>query len=297
MNQFMSLPGGRTIDASRGPLVMGIVNLTPDSFFPESRTPDVGAAVQRALTLLSEGADIIDFGAESTRPGSIEVPESEEIRRLIPVLRAFRARSSAIVSIDTRHAGTARAALADGADIVNDISAMQDPAMIEAVAGTGASVVLMHMRGDPQHMQENPVYGDCALEVRDFLVGRANALLAAGLKPSQIILDPGLGFGKNLEHNLDIMRRLYLFVECGYPVLVGVSRKRMIGEITGKPVGERLAGSLGAACAACAQGAAIIRVHDVAATKDALAVFMATSAHGGGWQSWKSPPGTIAGTV
>lgn len=293
MNQFMSLPGGRTLDTSRGPLVMGIVNLTPDSFFPGSRTPDPDAAVRRALALLSEGADIIDFGAESTRPGSNEVPEAEEIRRLIPALRAFRAQSSAAVSVDTRHAGTARAALAEGADIVNDISAMQDPVMIETVAGTGASVVLMHMRGDPQHMQEHPVYGDCAREVRDFLVGRANALLSAGMKPSQIILDPGLGFGKNLEHNLDIMRRLYLFVECGYPVLIGVSRKRMIGEITGKPVGERLAGSLGAACAACAQGVAIIRVHDVAATKDTLAVFKAASARGEDGRPWKGLPGTV----
>jgi dihydropteroate synthase len=254
---------------------MGILNLTPDSFFPGSRTQDPQVAVEKALTMLDEGADILDFGAESTRPGSEEISEEEELNRLLPALKAFRAKSSAVVSIDTRHVGVAKAALDEGADIINDISAMRDPAMTEIVARTGAAVVLMHMSGNPKHMQDNPVYADCAREVLDFLLDRAKDVVAAGVQPSQIILDPGLGFGKRVEHNLDIMRRLYLFVESGYPILIGASRKRTIGEITGKPVEERLAGSLGAACAACAQGASIVRVHDVGATKDALAVFKA----------------------
>ncbi|MCE5255322.1 MAG: dihydropteroate synthase [Spirochaetaceae bacterium] len=277
MNQYISLPNARTLDWGQGPLIMGIVNLTPDSFFGGSRTPDSLVAVERALALVAEGADIIDFGAESTRPGAQEVFESEEVHRMMPAIKAFRARSSAVISVDTRHAEVARAALDEGADIINDISALQDPAMVRAAVESDAAVVLMHMQGEPRHMQENPSYMDCASEVRDFLLERAAAVQAAGLSPSRIILDPGFGFGKNLEHNLDIMKRLYLLVECGYPVLVGVSRKRMIGELTGKPVEERLAGSLGAACAACAQGAAIIRVHDVAATRDALVAFRAAS--------------------
>ena len=272
---LITLPRGRTLDLSQRPLIMGILNLTPDSFFPGSRIQDPEVAVKKALSLVEEGADILDLGAESTRPGSKEISEEEELHRLLPALKAIRATSAAIISIDTRHAGVAKAALDEGADIINDISALQDPAMTEIVARSGAAVVLMHMLGNPQHMQDNPVYVDCAQEVLDFLLNRAREVIEAGVQPSQIILDPGLGFGKKIEHNLDIMRRLYLFVESGYPVLIGASRKRTIGEITGKPVEERLAGSIGAACAACAQGASIVRVHDVGATKDALAVFKA----------------------
>lgn len=257
------------------PLVMGIVNLTPDSFFPGSRAPEPAQAVKRALALLEEGADILDFGAESTRPGSAAVDPKEEIKRLVPALRAFRARSGAVISVDTRKAEVARAALEEGADIVNDIAALSDPGMAALVARTGAGLVLMHMLGEPSTMQANPVYEDCAVQVAHYLRDAAARAAEAGISKNSIILDPGIGFGKTLEHNLDILKRLYLLAECGYPVLVGLSRKRFIGEISGKPVEERLAGSLGAACAAWLGGADIIRVHDVAQTKDALALFAA----------------------
>jgi dihydropteroate synthase len=254
---------------------MGIVNLTPDSFFPGSRAPDPALAVERALALLEEGADILDFGAESTRPGSAAVDPQEEAKRLIPALKAFRARSGAAVSVDTRRAEVARAALEEGADIINDIAALSDPGMASIVARSGAGLVLMHMLGEPSTMQESPVYKDCAAEVAEYLGAAAARALDAGIKSDSIILDPGIGFGKTLEHNLDLIRRLYLVAESGYPILVGLSRKRFIGEISGKSVEKRLAGSLGAACAAWLGGADIIRVHDVGATKDALALFKA----------------------
>jgi dihydropteroate synthase len=275
MKRILSLPGKRNLILGDRPLVMGIVNLTPDSFFPDSRVPGPALAVERALKLLEEGANILDFGAESTRPGSAAVGPEEEIKRLIPALRAFRARSGAVVSVDTRRAEVAKAALDEGADIVNDIAALSDPGMATLVARSGAGLVLMHMLGEPQTMQENPVYGDCAVEVAAYLCAAAAKALDAGVSKDSIILDPGIGFGKTLEHNLDLIKRLYLVAECGYPVLVGLSRKRFIGEISGKPVEQRLAGSLGAACAAWLGGADIIRVHDVEETKDALALFRA----------------------
>ncbi|MCE1195182.1 dihydropteroate synthase [bacterium] len=274
--RYLSLPGSRSLALGGTPAVMGIVNVTPDSFFGESRAADPVAAAERGLACLAEGAAIVDFGAESTRPGSSPVSPEEEFRRLIPAIREFRRRSGAVLSVDTRRASVARAALAEGADIVNDIGALGDPGMAEAVAEAGAAVVLMHMRGEPATMQEAPVYGDCAAEVRDFLAERVRLALAAGVAPERIVLDPGVGFGKKLEHNLDLLDRLYLLAETGYPVLVGLSRKRFVGELTGKPVEGRLAGSLGAACAAWLRGADIFRVHDVAATVDALAVFAAS---------------------
>ncbi len=261
------------------PLVMGIVNITTDSFFDESRRPDPVQAAERAAALAGEGADILDFGAESTRPGSAAVEPDEEKRRLIPAVREFRKISSAVLSVDTRHAEVARAALDAGADIINDVSALKDPAMASVIAAGGAGAVLMHMLGDPSTMQENPRYGDCAAEVRDFLLVAARKALDSGVRPEGIILDPGVGFGKLLAHNLDLLKRLYLLVESGYPVLVGLSRKRFVGELTGKAVEGRLAGSIGAACASWAAGADIFRVHDVAATRDALLVFEAA---GGG---------------
>ncbi|MDX9783362.1 MAG: dihydropteroate synthase [Spirochaetia bacterium] len=274
MKRILSLPDKRSLVLGEKPLVMGIVNLTPDSFFPGSRAPEPEQAVDRALALLAEGADILDFGAESTRPGSAPVGPDEEMGRLIPALRAFRARSGALVSVDTRRAAVAKAALDEGADIVNDIAALSDPAMASVVARFGAGIVLMHMLGEPSTMQENPVYSDCAAEVAAYLRAAVSKALDAGIARDSIILDPGIGFGKTLEHNLDLIRRLYLVAECGYPVLVGLSRKRFIGQITGKPVEQRLSGSLGAACAAWMGGADIIRVHDVAETKDALALFV-----------------------
>ncbi|MCX7026744.1 MAG: dihydropteroate synthase [Spirochaetes bacterium] len=276
MKRSLSLPRNRTLECGFAPLVMGIVNLTPDSFFADSRRIDPLEAADRGQALIQEGASILDFGAESTRPGSNELDPTEEKARLIPALREFRHRSSeAIVSVDTRHEATARAALDEGADIINDISALKDPGMASTAARYGAAIVLMHMRGEPATMQEEPSYADCAVEVRDILLERVLRALEAGILPSCIVLDPGIGFGKNHAHNLDLLERLYLLKECGYPVLVGLSRKRVIGELTGKSVEGRLAGSLGAACAAWAQGADILRVHDVAATVDALSAYSA----------------------
>lgn len=272
----LSLPGSRSLILGGAPVVMGIVNVTPDSFFGESRAVDPKGAAERGFACLAEGAAIVDFGAESTRPGSSPVSPEEELHRLIPAIRAFRGRSDAILSIDTRRASVARAALAEGADIINDIGALGEPGMAKAVAEARAAVVLMHMRGEPATMQEAPAYADCAIEVRDFLAGRVGLALDAGISPERIVLDPGIGFGKTLAHNLDLLNRLYLLAETGYPVLVGLSRKRFVGELTGKPAEERLAGSLGAACFAWLRGAEIFRVHDVAATVDALAVFAAS---------------------
>ena len=272
----LSLPGSRSLALGGVPAVMGIVNVTPDSFFGASRALDPMAAAERGLACLAEGAAIVDFGAESTRPGSAPVSAEEELRRLIPAVREFRRRSDAVLSVDTRRASVARAALAEGADIVNDVGALGDPGMAAAVAEAGAAVVLMHMRGEPATMQEAPVYADCAAEVRDFLAGRVRLALDAGVAPEGIILDPGIGFGKTLAHNLDLLDRLYLLAETGYPVLAGLSRKRFVGELTGRPAEGRLAGSLGASCAAWLRGADIFRVHDVAATVDALAVFAAS---------------------
>jgi len=276
MKRLLSLPGNKSIELGLKPVVMGIVNVTPDSFFGDSRRLDPVDAAERAVAMLAEGADILDFGAESTRPGSRPVEPDEEIRRLIPALREFRRRSSGIVSVDTRHAQTARAALDEGADIINDIGAMSDPGMAESVAGGRAAIVLMHMQGQPGTMQDMPVYADCAAEVREFLLRSATRALEAGISPESIVLDPGIGFGKLLEHNLDLLQRLQLLADCGYPVLVGLSRKRFIGEITGMPVEGRLAGSIGAACAAWRRGADIFRVHDVGPTRHALDVYAAS---------------------
>ena len=286
MKRFLSLPAGSSLELGLRPVIMGIVNITPDSFFSASRRFDPQQAAQRALELLGEGADILDFGAESTRPGSEPVDPEEEKRRLIPAIRRFRQQSDAIISVDTRRADVARAALEEGADIINDIGALGDPGMAPAIAAAGAAVVLMHMRGDPATMQANPEYADCGAEVRDFLFDSARKALAAGIPRAGILLDPGIGFGKQLSHNVDLLRRLYLLTESDYPVLVGLSRKRFIGELTGKAVEERLAGSLGAACAAWMRGADIFRVHDVAATKDALNVFEAS-----GWQERRPEKG------
>jgi dihydropteroate synthase len=276
MKRSLSLPGNRSIELGARPIVMGIVNVTPDSFFGDSRKLDPLEAAEKALAMCAEGADMLDFGAESTRPGSTEVSPDEEIRRLLPALREFRRRSSAIVSVDTRHAATARAALDEGADIINDIGALSDPGMAETVARAKAALVLMHMQGEPGTMQNTPFYRDCAREVKDFLLRKAAYALEAGIPGDMVILDPGIGFGKLLEHNLDLLRRLHLLADCGYPVLVGLSRKRFVGEITGKPIEGRMPGSLGAACAAWRTGADIFRVHDVGPTRDALDVYAAS---------------------
>lgn len=276
----LALPGGRHLELGGEPCVMGIVNCTPDSFWAGSRSPGPESARDAALLFAGQGARILDFGAESTRPGAAAVSEEEELARLIPAVRAFRKESAVPVSVDTRRARVARAALDEGADMVNDISALADPGTARAAAAAGAAVVLMHMQGEPGTMQDSPRYADCAAEVAAFLAAAAARALEAGISPDRIVVDPGIGFGKTLAHNLDLFRRLYLCAGLGYPVLVGYSRKRFIGELSGREVGDRLPGGLGAACAAWLNGADILRTHDVAATVDALKVFAACTGDG-----------------
>ena len=270
------LPRGRSLPLDCGPLVMGIVNVTPDSFYEPSRRVCAIRAAEAALAMEAEGAAIVDLGGESTRPGSAAVGETEELERVVPAVEAIRARSALPLSVDTRKAAVAAAALAAGADIVNDVSALGDAAMAGLVARSGAALVLMHMRGEPATMQEAPAYGDCAAEVAAYLEAAASRAAAAGVAREAIVLDPGIGFGKRLEDNLELIAHLGLVAELGFPVLVGLSRKSFVGALTGRDAEGRLAGSLGAACAAFAAGARIFRVHDVAATVDALAAFSAS---------------------
>ncbi|HLT78378.1 MAG TPA: dihydropteroate synthase [Ferrovibrio sp.] len=262
------------LDWSR-PYVMGIVNVTADSFSGDGLNTDAQAAIARARQMVADGADLIDLGAESTRPGAQPVSADEEIARLLPVLEGLR--DLAIpVSVDTRHAATMRAALQAGAAIINDISALEDdPGSLAAVAGAQCPVVLMHKQGDPQTMQVAPRYDDVVAEVHDYLAGRIKACEAAGIARQRIILDPGIGFGKTLEHNLALLRDgLAALRNLGCALLVGVSRKSMIGALTGeRDPARRVAGSLAAGLRAVQQGAHILRVHDVPETVQALRVW------------------------
>ena len=272
---ILKLPRQRSLLYGAQPLIMGIVNVTPDSFFEGSRKYEPQAAVEAALAMVSHGAHIIDFGAESTRPGSIEIDPKEERARLLPVIERFRAASDAVISVDTRHPEVARAALEAGADILNDIVALAAPGMAEIAAKHHAAVVLMHMQGTPATMQIAPAYADCLEEVYTFLRAVTKGAIAAGVSAESIILDPGIGFGKLKEHNLALLRGIGRLRSLGFPVLIGLSRKRLVGELTGREIPERLAGSIGGALAAWMAGADIIRVHDVAETVDAFRVFTA----------------------
>jgi dihydropteroate synthase len=257
---------------------MGVLNVTPDSFSDGGDFLDPAVAVAHATAMLDEGARIIDVGGESTRPGSDPVQPEEEARRVVTVIRKIlAARQAAIVSIDTYRAGTAGAALEAGAGIVNDVTALRgDPRMAELVADARCPVVLMHMLGEPKTMQHDPRYGDVVREVRDFLAARAEHAVAAGVKEENIILDPGIGFGKTLEHNLALLEHLDSLVELGFPVLFGASRKSFIGKITGtEEAKERVFGTVAANVIACERGATLFRVHDVRANREALAVAMA----------------------
>jgi dihydropteroate synthase len=253
---------------------MGIVNVTPDSFADGGRHPDAGSAIAHARALLADGADILDIGGESTRPGAAPVTERDELARILPVVAAMAA-DGAIVSVDTMKPGVMRAAIAAGATMINDVRALAEPGALDAVAASGAAVCLMHMRGAPQTMQEALDYADVVAEVRAFLVARAAACEAAGIAHERILLDPGFGFGKSLAHNVSLLQALPSLAAIGYPVLAGLSRKSMLGALTGRPVGERMAASVAAALAAIARGAAIVRVHDVRETVDALKVWSA----------------------
>lgn len=259
------------------PLVMGVLNVTPDSFSDGGSYAGTVEALARARAMIAEGADLIDVGGESTRPGAEPVSEAEELARVLPVVRDLAAEGAVPISMDTRHAGVARACVEAGASVVNDIAGFRDPAMREVAAGCGAGLVVMHMLGDdPATMQDDPRYTDVVAEVCAFLAERAAALEAVGVDPKRIAVDPGIGFGKTLEHNLALLRGLPQVAALGYPVLVGASRKRFIGHILGEDdPARRVSGSVGAAAYAVMHGADIVRVHDVAETVQALQVISA----------------------
>lgn len=257
----------------RATLLMGILNVTPDSFSDGGRFLDPDKATAQALAMVDDGADIIDVGGESTRPDAPIVGEAEELRRVIPVIKAMRLRSSIAISIDTMKPSVARAALEAGADIVNDVAAIAaDPAMTRLIAETRAGYVAMHMRGDPRTMQANPAYKDVVGEVGAFFGSCLERLQKAGVAMEQVVFDPGIGFGKRLEHNLALLSRMEALRNWKRPLLVGVSRKSFLGQITGAEAADRLAAGLAATCMAVERGAVIVRTHDVAATRHALQV-------------------------
>jgi len=267
--------GDRRLDLSL-PRVMGVLNVTPDSFSDGGRflahgQLDVERAVACAVAMVEAGADLIDIGGESTRPGALGATEREEIERVIPIVERL-AGLDTIISVDTSKANVAREALRHGASMINDVRALADPALLSTVASSGAAVCLMHMQGEPRTMQAAPHYGDVVTEVSAFLGAAADRCRTAGVDADRIVVDPGFGFGKTFQHNLDLFRALPRLSQLGYPVLVGVSRKRMIGDMTGRDVEHRVAGSVAAAMLAVARGARIVRVHDVAETVDALRV-------------------------
>jgi dihydropteroate synthase len=269
----------QTLDLTRVQ-VMGVLNVTPDSFSDGGRFVSVAAAVAHGVRLAEEGAALIDVGGESTRPGADPVGADEELRRVLPVIAALRAATPAIISIDTSKPEVMRAAAAAGAGLINDVRALRAPGALAAAADSGCAVCLMHMRGEPRTMQQAPVYTDVLAEVRAFLRARVTASVAAGVSSARLLVDPGFGFGKTCAHNLTLLRQLRQLAADGVPVLVGLSRKSMLGTLTDRAPGERIFGSVALAVIAALNGARIIRAHDVAATVDALKVTAAV--HEGG---------------
>jgi len=261
----------RTLDLAE-PLVMGVLNVTPDSFSDGGRYFSVDAAVLQGERIAADGASIVDIGGESTRPGAAPVSAGEEIRRIVPVIERLAGRIGAAISVDTSKPEVISAAVAAGASMVNDVRALRVPGAMEAVAASGAAVCLMHMQGEPATMQQRPDYFDVLAEVRQFLASRLAACEAAGIPRERVCVDPGVGFGKTPAHNLTLLARLEETGVAGCPVLVGVSRKSLVGIITGRAPGDRYAGSVAFAALAAAGGAAIVRAHDVAATVDAVKV-------------------------
>jgi dihydropteroate synthase len=257
-----------TLDLSR-PLVMGVLNITPDSFSDGGHFLDTAAAVRHGLMMAQDGAAIIDVGGESTRPGAEPVSADEEIRRVIPVIEKLRELTHAVISIDTSKPEVMYAAANSGAGLINDVRALTQAGAVDAAAASGCAVCLMHMQGDPRSMQDAPSYQDVVKEVSAFLNVRVQSCRAAGIPADRIVVDPGFGFGKTQEHNLELLRRLPELV-VGLPVMVGLSRKSMVGHLTGRPADERVYGSVALAVIAVLNGASIIRVHDVAATMDAI---------------------------
>lgn len=266
---------GLALDAT--PLVMGILNVTPDSFSDGGRFQTLEFAISRAEEMAADGADLIDIGGESTRPGSPAVPLDEELRRVMPALYALRGLGKPL-SVDTTKPEVMREAIIAGADMINDINGFRSPGALEAVAASECGLCVMHMQSTPETMQQSPAYTNVVAEVIAFLRARIDAMLAAGIERKRICLDPGFGFGKTVEHNYALLRAIgRIEQELGLPVLAGLSRKSMIGAVTGRPVEQRLAGSLAGALAAVAHGAKIVRVHDVAETVDALKVWQAAN--------------------
>jgi dihydropteroate synthase len=265
--------GDRELDCGPRTLVMGILNVTPDSFSDGGRFLDQAAAIAQGLRMRQEGADIVDVGGESTRPGSDEVPSDEEIDRTVPVVKSLVAELDIPISIDTRKAEVARAALDAGAVIVNDVSGARDPGMFDVAKEAGAGLVMMHMLGEPKTMQQDPHYDDVVREVREYLGARLDAAVTSGMERERLCVDPGLGFGKTYEHNLQLMRQIDSFLDLGAPLLVGPSRKSFIGKALGDaPLAERLEGSLGAVAWLASRGAHIVRVHDMEETVRALKI-------------------------
>lgn len=262
MNRFSFR--GKELSAGGKTAVCGILNVTPDSFSDGGRFMDAEAALDHALEMEEEGADMIDIGAESTRPGSEPVPAGEEIGRLVPVIAKLRKKLRIPISADTYKPETAEAALREGADIINDVTGLrEDNGMAELIASHGAGVIIMHMQGSPAGMQNNPRYRDVVSEVKGFLLRQSRKAAGAGIPASSIAVDPGIGFGKSTHHNLRLINELHLLAETGHPVFIGVSRKSVIGDILQLPVSERLEGSAALAVCSIMRGASIIRVHDV----------------------------------
>ncbi len=259
---------------------MGILNVTPDSFADGGRFASFNHAIEHALSMIEAGAAIVDVGGESTRPGAQAVSEAQEIDRVVPIIESLASLTQTPISVDTSKAGVIRAAVRAGAAIVNDVRALRDDGALEAAAAGSAAICLMHMQGEPRTMQHDPRYDDVVAEVRDFLEARIRACEAAGIDRTRLLIDPGIGFGKRLEHNMQLLASLPQLAALGAPVLVGVSRKSMFGALLGRPLQQRLPGSLAVATAAVLAGAAIVRAHDVAETMDAVKTAAALRAAG-----------------
>jgi dihydropteroate synthase len=272
--------GDRALDCALRTHVMGVLNVTPDSFSDGGLFLDPEAAVRRGIEMAAEGADVIDVGGESTRPGSDTVPPAVEADRVVPVIKRLAAEVDVPLSIDTRKPEVARTALDAGAVVVNDISGGRDPAMLEVVAGSGAGMVLMHMLGEPKTMQAEPHYDDVVAEVMAYLGARIDAAAQAGIDRERLCVDPGIGFGKTLDHNLELLRRVDAFAELGRPVLVGPSRKSFLGKLLGADVGDRLEGTAAAVAWVAGHGAHIVRVHDVREMVSVVRVVDAIARHG-----------------
>jgi len=273
--------GSRVLDLSR-PVVMGVLNVTADSFSDGGRFRDFDAALVQGRLLVEEGAAIVDVGGESTRPGAEPVGTQEELDRVIPVIEALTQQLDVVVSVDTMKPEVMDEAVKAGAGLINDVMALQAPGALEAAVASGAAVCLMHMQGTPRTMQEDPRYDDVVFEVGEFLQARAAACTAAGMPPDRICLDPGFGFGKTVAHNLELLNGLSTLADGPLPVLAGLSRKSMLGRLIGRPVNERLPGSLALATIAALHGARILRAHDVRATADAVAVAWAVRTNAAG---------------